>query len=139
MNAIMSTNYREPTEEQNELARLAVHAAYKIHKSLGPGLLENVYEACMVHELRKMGLTVESQILIPIHYDGIILNSNLRIDLLINNELLIEIKAVEKQQEIYQAQVLTYLKLMNKKLGLLINFNTVVIKDGIQRVVYSNI
>ena len=118
----------------NDLSKQTLEAALKVHKSLGPGLLESVYEACLVHELRKMGLKVETQTMVPIHYDGIIVNANLRMDLLVENQLIVEIKSVNELEDIHTAQLLTYLRLMNLRLGLILNFNKIMLKDGIQRV-----
>jgi GxxExxY protein len=103
------------------------------YTQLGPGLLESVYETCLAYELMKRGLKVERQLVVPIVYDGATLDTGLRIDLLIEGCVIIEVKAVEKNHELFQAQ--TYLELTNKRLGILINFNIKLIKDGIKRVV----
>src|SRR6266849_1609211 len=116
------------------LAKIVVDAAYKVHSSLGPGLLESVYETCLAHELRKRGIATETQVAIPIVYDGIRLEG-LRIDLLFNKQLLVEVKAVEEMNCVFKAQVLTYLKITGLRLGLLINFNVPLIKSGIERVI----
>jgi GxxExxY protein len=121
--------------ETEVLSKHAVDAAIKVHRALGPGLLESVYEICLAHELRKRGLQVETQIQIPIVYDGIRLEAGLRIDLLVAHQLIIEIRAVEQMNRVFKAQVLTYLKLTGLRLALLINFNVVLIKDGIERVI----
>lgn len=117
------------------LATVVVDAAYKVHSSLGPGLLESVYETCLAHELRKRGIAIETQVAIPIVYDGIRLEAGLRIDLLVNRQLLVEVKAVEEMNRVFKAQVLTYLKLTGLRLGLLINFNVTLIKNGIERLI----
>lgn len=117
------------------LAKIVVDAAYKVHSSLGPGLLESVYEICLAHELRKRGIAIETQVAIPVVYDGIRLEAGLRIDLLVDRKLILEIKAVEEMHRIYKAQVLTYLKLTGLRLGLLINFNVALIKNGIERII----
>ena len=117
------------------LAKVVVDAAYSVHSSLGPGLLESVYELCLLHELRKRRIPSERQVRIPVLYDGIRLEAGLRIDLLVDRKLILEIKAVEEMNRIYKAQVLTYLKLTGLRLGLLINFNVALIKDGIERVI----
>ena len=122
------------SDELNDLATLTIDAAMKVHKTLGPGLLESVYEACLLYELRKIGLSVESQTLVPVQYDGVIVNANLCIDILVENKLAVEIKTVEGLADIHTAQLLTYLKLMNLRLGLLLNFNTVMLIDGLKRV-----
>src|SRR6266480_2002959 len=117
------------------LAKIVVDSAYKVHSNLGPGLLESVYETCLAHELRKRGIGTETQVAIPIVYDGIRLEAGLRIDLLVDRKLILEIKAVEEMNRIFKAQVLTYLKLTGLRLGLLINFNVTLIKNGIERVI----
>jgi GxxExxY protein len=117
------------------LAKVVVDAAYKVHSSLGPGLLESVYETCLAHELGKRRIPSRRQIKIPVVYDGIRLAAGLRIDLLVDSKLILEIKAVEQMNKIYNAQVLTYLKLTGLRLGLLINFNVTLIKNGIERVI----
>lgn len=123
------------TPEIERVAKAIVDSAYKVHSTLGPGLLESIYEACLVHELTRHGLGVQRQVTAPIVYEGLRLESGLRIDLLVEDCVIVELKAVEKMNELYRAQLLTYLKLMGKRLGLLINFNSTLIKDGIQRVI----
>jgi len=105
------------------------------HAALGPGLLESVYEVCMAHELAKNGLSVARQVPLPVVYDELKLDAGFRLDLLVENRLVIELKAVEVILPVHQAQLLTYLKLSRYRLGLLINFNVPVLKDGIRRVV----
>jgi len=117
------------------LAQQTVDAAIKVHKTLGPGLLESVYETCLAHELRKRGLAVETQVPIPIVYDGIHLEGGLKLDLLVQKQLIVEIKAVEEMNRIFKAQVLTYLKLASLRLALLINFNVHLLRDGIERII----
>lgn len=117
------------------LAKIVVDATYKVHSSLGPGLLESVCETCLAHELRKRGIAIEMQVAIPIVYDGIRLEAGLRVDLLVNKTLLVEVKAVEEMNRVFKAQVLTYLKLTGLRLGLLINFNVPLIKNGIERII----
>jgi GxxExxY protein len=119
--------------ETNEIARQIVDAAFAVHTALGPGLLESVYEVCLVHELRKRGLTVRQQVVLPVHYDGVRLDAGLRLDLLVNDTVIVEIKAVENLLPVHKAQALTYLKLTGCRLALLINFNVPVIKEGIHR------
>lgn len=123
------------TPEIEAIATQIVDAAFQVHSALGPGLLESVYEICLAHELKKRGLNVQRQLAVPILYDGLKLDADFRIDLLVEKCIVIELKAVEKMIPLYDAQVLTYLKLSNKKLGILINFNVRVIKDGIKRIV----
>ncbi len=118
----------------NGVSGKIIEAAMKVHSALGPGLLESAYEACLLHELRKLGLTVLSQMALPILYDGLKIDAGYRIDLMLDNCVIVELKAVEKILPIHEAQILSYLKLSNKKLGLLINFNVVHLKDGIKRV-----
>lgn len=121
--------------EVEKLATITVDAAYKVHRTLGPGLLESVYELCLAHELRKRGLEVRTQMNLPITYEDITIDSGLRLDMLIAGLLLVEVKAVERMHPVHQAQVLTYLKLMHRRLGLLINFNVPVITQGIKRII----
>ncbi len=126
----------EPLPEETErLAKIVVDSAYKVHSALGPGLLESVYEICLAHELRKRGLAIKTQVAIPVMYDGIRLEAGLRLDLLVEEQLLVEIKAVEEMNRVFKAQVLTYLKLTGLRLGLLINFNVPLIKNGIERLI----
>ena len=113
----------------------AVNAAFQVHSRLGPGLLESVYEVCLVHELTKAGLRVERQLVLPVIYDDIRLDAGLRIDAVVEECVLIELKAVETILPVHRAQLLTYLKLSGHRLGLLINFNVPVIKEGIVRMV----
>ena len=119
----------------NDTSGVIVDAAFKVHSLLGPGLLESAYEACLKHELLKRGLKVASQILLPVEYDGVAIDAGYRIDLLVEDTVVIELKAVEKIVPIHEAQLLTYLKLSGKKLGLLLNFNVLHMKDGIKRIV----
>jgi GxxExxY protein len=123
-----------PIPESTEVvAKAVVDAAYAVHIALGPGLLESVYEACLVHELKKRGLSVASQVSLPVVYDGVRLETGLRLDLLVEDCLVVELKAVDVVLPVYHAQVLTYLKLTGHRLGLLINFNVPVIRHGIKR------
>jgi GxxExxY protein len=118
----------------DEIAADVVDAAFKVHQELGPGLLESAYEACLAHELTKRGLTVEKQKAQPVFYDGITIDVGYRMDLLVNDCVVIELKAVEQIIPIHQAQLMTYLKLSNKPLGFLINFNTTYFKSSIKRI-----
>ncbi|NHZ87166.1 MAG: GxxExxY protein [Planctomycetia bacterium] len=120
---------------ENETSKIIIGAAIKVHKALGPGLLESVYEICLFKELRDLGLNVLRQVSVPVVYEGEKLDTGFRIDLLVENKVIVELKAVESLNDIYLAQVLTYLKLSDKKLGLLINFNVTKIVDGVKRVV----
>ncbi|MEI6178725.1 MAG: GxxExxY protein [Verrucomicrobiota bacterium] len=116
------------------IASEIVDAAFKIHKELGPGLLESAYEACLEHELKKRGFNVQRQMAQPVYYDGIVIDVGYRIDLLVGDAIIIELKAVEQLAPIHHAQLLTYLKLSGKSLGFLINFNVSLIKNGIRRI-----
>ncbi|MCK4569308.1 MAG: GxxExxY protein [Bacteroidales bacterium] len=131
----MKRNYREIPPELNEITGQIVNAAFKVHKSLGPGLLEKIYEICLCHELSKNGLEFDRQTYIPITYDGLIFDEGLRLDILVNNCVICEIKALETVNPVWEAQVLSHLKLTGIRVGLLINFNVVLIKDGIRRFV----
>jgi GxxExxY protein len=120
---------------ENEISKVIFDAALKVHKSLGPGLLESSYEECLFYELNKTGLFIEKQKPLPLVYEEVKLDVGYRIDLFVEKKVIIEIKAVEAFTDVHLAQVLTYLRLSNCKLGLLINFNVKLIKDGIKRVV----
>jgi GxxExxY protein len=119
--------------ELNQVSGSIVESAMKIHSALGPGLLESAYESCLLHELRKKGIKVTSQLTLPIFYDGVNIDAGYRIDLMVEDRIIVELKAVEKIMPIHEAQLLSYLKLSKKNLGLLINFNVVHLKDGIKR------
>ena len=119
----------------NEISRIIVDVAYKIHIKLGPGLLESVYEAIMCHELIKRGLKVERQKPIPVIWDEIYLDIGFRSDLVVEDKVIVELKSVETLSKVHSKQILTYLKITNTKLGLLINFNETLIRDGIYRIV----
>jgi GxxExxY protein len=119
--------------ELEKIGAKIVDAAYSVHKELGPGLLESVYEYCLIEELKSRNLTVNSQIKLPVVYKGKILNKEFIIDLLVENEIIIELKALEIVLPVHEVQLLTYMKLADKKLGYLINFNVPLIKDGIKR------
>ena len=121
--------------ETESVASGAIECAFRVHRQLGPGLLESVYEACLLHELKKSGLRFESQRILPVIYDGLKLDAGLRLDVVVQGQVILELKAVETLLPVHQAQVLTYLKLTGFRLGLLINFNTVLLKDGVRRVV----
>lgn len=121
--------------ELNEISGVVVNAAMKVHSTIGPGLLENAYEACLLHELKKRDVNVRSQVTLPVHYDGEVIDIGYRLDLLVEDKVIVELKAAEKLLPIHEAQLLSYLKLSNKQLGLLINFNVLHLKDGIKRMV----
>ncbi|MBW3521938.1 GxxExxY protein [Chryseobacterium sp. NKUCC03_KSP] len=120
---------------ENELSYKIIGAALEVHKTLGVGLLENAYEVALAYELKELGLKVESQLLLPLKYKNELIDNAYRIDLIVENKIIIEIKSVVEIHPIFYSQVLTYLKLTDIKLGLLINFNTPLIKDGIHRIV----
>ena len=120
---------------ENELSKIAVDCMFKVHKNLGPGLLESAYEECLFYELSKTDLLIERQKPLPLFYETIKMEIGYRLDFLIENKLVIEVKAVEAINDVHKAQVITYLKLSGCKLGLLVNFNVVLIKDGIKRLV----
>ncbi len=120
---------------ENDIASVVVDAALKIHKTLGPGLLESVYQATLSFELQNRGLSVASQVALPVWYEGVKLELGFRVDLLVGDKVVIEIKSVEALAPVHRKQLETYLRLMNKRLGLLINFNVELMKHGIQRVV----
>jgi len=119
--------------ELDNIGTKIVDAAYSVHKELGPGLLESVYEFCLIEELKSRNLTVASQMKLPVVYKGKVLNKEFIIDLLVENEIIIELKAVEIVLPVHEVQLLTYMKLADKKLGYLINFNVPIIKEGIKR------
>ncbi len=123
------------SEEEERIAREIVDAAYAVHKALGPGLLEKVYEVCFCHELAKRGLRYERQVMVPIQYDNLVFDEGLRLDVLVEDLVICELKSVEKVFPVWKAQLLSHLKLMKKRLGFLINFNVPVIKDGIVRII----
>jgi GxxExxY protein len=120
-------------ERTEEIAKIIVNSAFKVHKNLGPGLLERVYEVCLAYEINKAGLEVQSQIDVPIIYDGVTLKDKLRLDLIVENLVIIEVKAVEIVNPVWQAQIISQLKLTDNQLGFLINFNVPLIKNGIKR------
>lgn len=122
-------------EHLNRLSGRVVNAAYKVHKTLGPGLLESVYEVCLVHELTKSGIIAERQVPLPVVYDELKLEAGFRVDVFVEHQLVVELKAVEGLLPVHRAQVLTYLKLSGRRLGLLINFNVPVLREGIWRVI----
>jgi GxxExxY protein len=120
---------------ENELAKIVFEAALKVHKALGPGLLENAYQKCLAYEVAKSGVSVVTEKPLPLVYEEVKLDAGYRIDLLVGGKLIVETKSVEALNDIYLAQTLTYLKLSGLKLGLLINFNVLLLKDGVKRVV----
>jgi len=125
--------FRELSPLEEEIGKAIVNAAFEVHRDLGPGLLEKVYEVCVAHNLRKAGYEVKRQIDIPICYDGIQFDEGLRLDLLVNDLVIAELKAIDLVNPVWDAQIISHLKLTNFKLGYLINFNVPLIKDGIKR------
>lgn len=119
----------------NALTDVIIGAAIEVHRELGPGLLESTYEACLFYELREKGLAVERQKTLPVQYKTKTIDSGYRIDLLVENKIIVELKTVEKIAPIHEAQLLSYLKMANCSLGLLINFNSTLLKNGIKRIV----
>ena len=128
-------NNAEIGMHENEIAKIIVDAAIKIHMALGPGLLESVYEVVLAFELRKRGLQCERQAPVPIFYDSIQFEEGFRADLIVESKVLVELKSIEETAPVHRKQVLTYLRLTDKRLGLLINFGAEYLKDGITRLV----
>ncbi len=123
------------SKELDLIGKKIVDAAYTVHKNLGPGLLEKVYEVCLCHELKKRGLKFQRQIELPIVYDGLIFDESLRLDVLVEDKIICELKAVDELNPVWKAQIISHLKLGNKRLGYLINFNVTNIGEGINRFV----
>ena len=121
--------------EINQITHEILDSAYKVHSALGPGLLESAYQACLVYELKKKGLKVESEKPLPLIYEEVKLECGYRIDILVENQVVVELKTVEAFTDVHTAQVLTYLKLSGNKVGLLLNFYTKSLKDGIKRLI----
>ena len=122
--------------EINQITEKIIGCAIEVHKNIGPGLLESAYEECLVYELRKAGLIVDQQVAVPVVYKEIKLDYGYRIDVLIENKVVIELKTVDAFAPVHEAQILTYMKFASKSLGLLINFNAALLKDGIKRYRY---
>ncbi len=120
--------------ELNDISYLIIQSAIQVHRELGPGLLESVYRACFMYELRQRALAVIAEQLLPICYRGIIIEGAYRVDLLVEDQVVVEVKAIEKVLPVHSAQLLSYLRLMNKPLGLLINFHVPVLVDGVDRI-----
>jgi len=119
--------------EFEQLSRRVIGAALEVHRELGPGLLESVYGKCLVHELTQKGISCLGEVPLPVMYKGVRIDCGYRIDVLVENELVLELKSVDSLQSIHQAQILTYMKLARVSTGLLINFNTLLLRDGIKR------
>jgi len=124
-----------PTVAEERVGSAVVHAAFQVHRNLGPGLLESVYEVCFCHELRKLGMSCQRQVVVPILYDGLTFDEGFRADVLVDELVICELKAVADWQPVFLAQLLTQLRLTGRRLGFLINFNVPVIKRGIRRVI----
>ncbi len=122
-------------EEVNRVAQGIVDSAFAVHSALGPGLLESIYETCFCHELSKRKIPYRRQLACPIVYDGVVFDEGLRLDVLVSESIVCELKAVETMHPVFSAQLLTYLKLTGKRLGFLINFHVPIIKHGIKRVI----
>lgn len=127
--------YKEISTEEDRIGKAVVDAAFKVHKELGPGLLEKVYEVCFCHVLTQNGFIVKRQIDVPIVFQDLIFEEGLRLDVMINDLVICELKALENVNPVWEAQLLSHLKLTNKRLGYLINFNVPLIKNGIKRMV----
>ncbi len=125
-------------QNEEKIGRQIIGCALKVHSGLGPGLLESAYEVCLLHELRKLQFDVKRQLPLPVQYDGLELDAGYRIDLLVDDCVVVELKSVEQLSPLHVSQVLTYLKLSGAKLGYLLNFNVLHMKDGIRRVILSN-
>jgi len=132
----MQSNLKVPISAEDErIAKLVVDSAFTVHKALGAGLLESVYETCLCHEFEKRGLHYKRQVAVPLIYDGIKFSEGFRIDVLVEDHIICELKSVEKIENVHLAQTLTYLKLTGNRLGFLINFNVQLIRNGIRRVI----
>ncbi len=123
------------SEREESIAKKIVDSAYTVHTAMGPGLLEKVYEVCFCHELSKRGLKYQSQVDIPIIYDNMVFDEGLRLDVLVEDLIICELKAVDEMNSVWEAQILSHLKLTGKRLGFLINFNVPLIKRGIKRII----
>ena len=121
--------------DENEIAHRTIGAAIEVHKVLGPGLLESAYKACLLREIGVIGLDCEEEVPIAVQYKGVMITEAYRADLLVENKVLVELKTVTKLTELHKAQLLTYLRLSNRRLGLLINFNELMLRNGISRLV----
>ncbi|OQX90545.1 MAG: GxxExxY protein [candidate division Zixibacteria bacterium 4484_95] len=120
---------------ENEIGKIVVDSAIRVHKALGPGLLESAYEACLAYELKKRALDIQTQVGLPLEYEDVVLGVGYRLDILIERKVILKLKAVDRLMPIHEAQILSYLKLSKCKLGFLLNFNVYRMKDGIRRMV----
>jgi GxxExxY protein len=128
-------SFQPLSQEEEAIGKAIVNAAYIVHKELGPGLLEKVYEVCFCHVLSRNGYNVQRQLIVPIVFEDMVLDESLRLDVLVNNLVICELKALETVNPVWEAQILSHLKLTKRRLGYLINFNVPLIKDGIRRFV----
>ena len=131
----MAESFEPLPRRTHEIATRVLDAAFAVHRTLGPGLLESTYEICLEHELRQRGHDVQRQVALPVVYDTIKLDAGYRIDLIVDREVIVEVKSVEALAPVHEAQVLTYLKLSERRLGYLINFNVALLKQGIRRMI----
>ena len=132
---LLKNNYKPLTDKEEKIGKFLINSAFKVHKVLDPGLLEKIYKIALTHELEKAGLQVKRQTDLPIVYDGIVFEEGLRLDLFIEELVICEIKAIEQVNPVWEAQVLSHLKLTGKRLGYIINFNVPLIKTGIKRLI----
>ena len=135
----MTGPFKEIDSGTNKIAKEIVDSTYQVHLNLGPGLLENAYEVCLAHEIERRGLKVRRQVEVPLVYKEVKVNAGFRLDLFIEEKVIVEIKAVEQLLPVHRAQVITYLKLLKNKLGFLINFNVPVLKKGLERIVFMGV
>lgn len=131
----MQREFVRLTAEEERIGKLIVNAAFRIHKRFGPGLLEKIYEMCLIHELTKAGLHVCRQVNVPIAYDGIVFEEGLRLDILVEDKVIVEVKAVEQVNAVWIAQVLSYLRLTGLRLGYLMNFGDTTMRNGTKRII----
>lgn len=127
--------YEPLSDREEHIATAIVQAAYAVQKTLGPGLLENVYETCLCHEISKQGFPTRQQAIVPLIYDGLSFDDAFRLDVLVDDLVVCEVKSVLEMHPVFEAQLLTYLRLSNRRLGFLLNFNVPRIKDGIERLI----
>lgn len=126
------------SENYNDLSYKIIGAAIEVHRILGPGLMEKIYRSALAYELREMGIKVEEEVLIPMRYKKLLISDMCRADIIVGSQIIVELKATEKDNDLYAKQLLTYLKLSGLKLGLVINFNRLKLKDGISRIINNN-
>jgi len=132
----LSKLYKPVPLDIEEIGKKVLDAAYTVHSALGPGLLESVYEACLAYEIKKLGLNAETQVAVPVRYQDVFVETGLRLDTLVERKIILELKAVEKMNPLYQAQLITYLRVTGCRLGYLMNFNVQHFKEGFNRLVY---